>query len=193
MTETSPPIRILAVAGSLRRNSYNHRLLKAAALATPVTMTVEVHDTIADIPLFDEDREAAEGGRPTGVDRLSAAIAAADGLLLATPEYNQSLPGVLKNTVDWLSRSSAHGSVLAGKPVAITGATVGPWGTRYAQAQLRHALTAVGALTMPAPQLFVADAANWLDLPVGTSDGPAELRLRSFLQSFQDWIRRLGV
>ena len=123
-------------------------------------MELMVYDTIADVPLFNEDLEAS-GDAPDGVRRLRESIAAADGLLIATPEYNQSLPGMLKNTIDWLSRPDARGAeVLEGKPVAIVGATTGAWGTRLAQSQLRHALAATGARTLPAPMLFIRDAAQ---------------------------------
>ncbi|WP_049469940.1 NADPH-dependent FMN reductase, partial [Stenotrophomonas maltophilia] len=99
MSDTPPPLNILAFAGSLRSNSYNRRLVRAAAGAAPAGLLLTVHDTIADIPLFDEDLEAADPAGPAGVKRLRAAIASADGVLIATPEYSQSLPGVLKNTL----------------------------------------------------------------------------------------------
>lgn len=191
MAYPATSIHVLAVAGSLRRDSYNRQLLNAAAQMAPPQMILKVHDTIADIPMFDEDLEATGERGLGGVARLREAIAAADAILIATPEYNQSLPAVLKNTIDWLSRSGAAGPAFAGKPVAITGATVGPWGTRLAQAQLRHALTAVGALTMPTPQLFIADAPRSFDVRQGTLDGSMELRLSNFLLAFEKWIRRL--
>src|ERR1041385_5528316 len=98
------PYRILALPGSLRRNGYNRRLLEAAARVAPAVLTLQVYAALADIPLFDEDLEVATHGGPDSVRLLRSAVAAADGILIATPEYNQSLPGVLKNAIDWLSR-----------------------------------------------------------------------------------------
>lgn len=151
-----------------------------------------MHDTIADIPLFDEDLEAADPAGPAGVKRLRAAIAAADGVLIATPEYSQSLPGVLKNTLDWLSRDDAeYRTVLSAKPVAIIGATPGRWGTKLAQSQLRHTLTAMGALTMASPQLYVAEAAAAYDDDAEDFDAATRKRLQRFLEGFQSWVQLL--
>ncbi|MGE7139617.1 NADPH-dependent FMN reductase [Luteibacter sp. NPDC031894] len=193
MSEPQAPLRILAFAGSLRRNSHNGRLLDTAAQIAPPGMVLTVHDTIADVPLFDEDVEASTPS-PDGVTRLRIAVAAADGVLIATPEYNQSLPGVLKNTLDWLSRDDAElGEVLSGKPVAIFGATPGKWGTRLAQSQLRHALAAMGALTMPAPQLYMAEIASSYDAASDTFDAATRKRLLAFLEGFEAWVgKRLG-
>lgn len=182
-------IRVLALAGSLRRESHNRRLLEAAAELAPSGMSVTLHDTIADVPLFDEDLEALGGEGPEGVRRLRAAVAAADGLLIGTPEYNQSLPGVLKNAIDWLSRADASGAeVLEAKPVAIVGATTGAWGTRLAQAQLRQALAATGSRTLPAPMLFVRHAADAFDGDAGRYDDATREKLRAVLDAFRDWI-----
>lgn len=192
MSDTPPPLNILAFAGSLRSNSYNRRLVRAAAGAAPAGLLLTVHDTIADIPLFDEDLEAADPAGPAGVKRLRAAIASADGVLIATPEYSQSLPGVLKNTLDWLSRDDAeYRMVLSAKPVAIIGATPGHWGTKLAQSQLRHTLTAMGALTMASPQLYVAEAAAAYDDDAGDFDAATRKRLQRFLEGFQRWVQLL--
>ncbi|WP_459047761.1 NADPH-dependent FMN reductase [Stenotrophomonas sp. PSU_St99] len=192
MSDTPPPLNILAFAGSLRGNSYNRRLVRAAASAAPAGLLLTVHDTIADVPLFDEDLEAADPAGPAGVKRLRAAIAAADGVLIATPEYSQSLPGVLKNTLDWLSRDDAeYRTVLSAKPVAIIGATPGRWGTKLAQSQLRHTLTAMGALTMASPQLYVAEAAAAYDNDAEDFDAAVRKRLQRFLEGFQSWVHLL--
>lgn len=111
----------------------------------------------------------------------------ADGLLLATPEYNQSVPGVMKNVVDWLSRPDDAGA-LVDKPVAIVGATTGPWGTRYAQKELRHALTATGAIVMPQPMFFLPRAEDALDTSGSLIDPEAARRLALLLRSFRRWI-----
>lgn len=113
---------------------------------------------------------------------------AADGLLIATPEYNQSLPGVLKNVIDWLSRSdSAQG--LAGKPVAVIGATTGPWGTRLAQAQLRQILIACQSLLLPGPALFVHAARGAFDEAGRLIDSEIRDRLGGVVDGLVEWIR----
>jgi chromate reductase len=118
-------------------------------------LAIRVHDGIGSLPLFSEDVERANDAGLEPVIRLREAVAIADGLLIATPEYNWSIPGVLKNAIDWLSRSSPE-AVLTGKPIAIVGASVGPWGTRQAQSVLRHTLAATESFVMPAPTLVRA-------------------------------------
>ena len=188
-----PVRRVLALAGSLRRASWNRHLLHAAALQAPAGMQVDVHDELAAVPLFDEDLEALDPAGPAGVQALRAAVAAADGVVIATPEYNQAIPGVLKNALDWLSRESPAGEVLAGKPVAVLGASSGPWGTRLAQASVRQVLHTCGALVMPAPSLFVARAAERFDAQGGLTDTATLQSLQSFLLAFEAWIERLAA
>jgi chromate reductase len=183
--------QVLALAGSLRRDSLNRRLVAAAAAAAPSSMRVDVFDAVGSIPLFDEDLEAAVREGPGGVASLRGRVGAADGLLIATPEYNQSIPAVTKNLVDWLSRPDDR-SVLAGKPVAIIGATTGPWGTRYAQKELRHALTAAGALVLPQPMLFVPRAESAF-AGGRLSDPVVERRLGELLAAFARWIELFGA
>lgn len=181
-------MRMLGIAGSLRRDSFNRRLLAAAAARTPGDLSMSIYGELGSIPLFNEDLEADGGPEP--VTRLRAAITRSDALLIATPEYNQSLPGVVKNLVDWLSRGEPE--VLAGKPVAILGVTAGPWGTRLAQAALRQTLTACGALIMPQPQFYLADAGHVFAAEGDVEDERVGARLAGFLVSFNDWIRRTG-
>lgn len=183
------PYRILALPGSLRRNGYNRRLLEAAARVAPTGLQIEVYTALADIPLFDEDLEGATHGGPDGVRLLRSAVAAADGILIATPEYNQSLPGVLKNVIDWLSRPTPD-EPLAGKPIAITGASAGRWGTRLAQAALRQVLAATESQVMPAPMLFVRDAAQLFDGGNGLGDVATLQSLQALLQAFWRWIEQ---
>lgn len=147
-------------------------------------MCIRLHDELHAIPLFNEDVELA--GDPESVARLRAEVAAADGLLIATPEYNWSIPGVLKNAIDWLSRPPAE--VLIGKPVAIIGATAGRWGTRLAQAALRQVLTATESIVMPAPAMFVRDAAAVFAEDGRLIDAPTLTQLDAVLAAFVRWI-----
>lgn len=184
--------RILALPGSLRRNGYNRRLLQAAASCAPAGLHVDVYDALSAVPLFDEDLEAAIHGGPDGVAHLRAAIGIADGLLIATPEYNQSIPGVLKNAIDWLSRPAPEEALL-GKPIAIMGATSGRWGTRLAQAALRQTLSATGAVVMPAPTLFIANAESQLCADGELRDAAMLTTLRAFMNGFADWLDRVDT
>ena len=188
MSHCASPFRILALPGSLRRGGFNRRLLETAAAIAPPALRIEVGD-LAEVPLFDEDLEKETGGGPPGVRRLRERIAAADALLIATPEYNQALPGVLKNALDWLSRESPD-AVLAGKPAAIVGVTSGRWGTRLAQADLRRVLTATGSLPMPAPNLFLAEAERAFDEDQ-LADSRQRDALSGLLQAFVRWIARV--
>lgn len=177
---------IIAIAGSLRRDSLNRRLLEAAPALAPPSLSIRIHD-LGDIPLFNEDLEVGEG--PQGVARLREAVAGSAGLLIATPEYNQSLPGVTKNVIDWLSRGDP--CVLSDLPVGLLGATSGPWGTRIAQSVLRHTLAACGALTMPTPQFYLAGAAG-LFVDGAPSDPQLRGRIESFLAAFARWTEAVG-
>lgn len=176
-----PLVALLGIPGSLRRDSLNKRLLDAARVRVPEATTLTLYDGLADVPVFDEDREAA--GTPAAVAHLKDAVARADGLLIATPEYNQSIPGGLKNAIDWLSRFEPP--VLDGKPVAVMGASAGPWGTRLAQAMLRHTLTACGALLLPAPQLYVRNAADAFDASGALRDERVARQLDALLRAFR--------
>ncbi len=177
---------VLGIAGSLRRGSYNRSLLRAAGELAPPGLTISVHEGLASIPPFDEDLEAATAGGPEAVQTLRGQIASADALLIATPEYNHSLPGVLKNAIDWVSRPGPH-EVLAGKPIAVIGASGGPWGTRLAQAALRQVLYATGSLVLPAPALFVANAKRLFDESGKLVDGSVRERLSSLLAALSSW------
>jgi chromate reductase, NAD(P)H dehydrogenase (quinone) len=147
-------MRLLGLAGSLRAGSYNRGLLRAAAELAPAGTVFEEHD-LRGLPFYDGDLEAA--GDPVSVIELKDAIRRADALVIATPEYNRGLPGLLKNAIDWASRP-ALASPLAGKPVAIMGATTGFAGTARAQQQLRDALEFPGALVLQQPEVLVSEA-----------------------------------
>jgi chromate reductase len=148
-------MRILGISGSLRRGSHNRKLLRAAAAALPPGVDLVEWDGLAGLPAFDEDEERTPA---EPVRAFLEEIASADALLIATPEYNASVPGALKNALDWASRPFPS-SVLRSKPSAVIGASTGPFGAVWAQAELRKALTASGA--------HVVDA----ELPVGTAAG----------------------
>jgi chromate reductase len=179
--------RVLGLAGSLRRGSYNRRLLDAAVELAPAPLVVVPYDDAVALPLFDEDLEGPEGG-PEAVQRLRRAVAGADALLIATPEYNQSLPGGLKNMLDWLSRP-APDEVLEGKPVSVIGASTGPWGTRLAQSSLRQVLHATGAHVLPGPALYLREAARMFDAAGHLVDEATRERLRTVLASLAGWLR----
>jgi chromate reductase, NAD(P)H dehydrogenase (quinone) len=140
-------MRVLAISGSLRRGSYNRRLLLAAADLVLDDVELELWDGLKALPPYDEDDDVQPA--PAAVARLRAAIAGADALLIATPEYNSSIPGQLKNALDWASRPIAT-SVLRGKPVAVVGASTGAFGAVWAQAELRKVLSATGARVVEA-------------------------------------------
>jgi chromate reductase, NAD(P)H dehydrogenase (quinone) len=147
-------MRLLGIAGSLRERSYNRALLRATAELMPPGVKLEEHD-LRGLPFYDGDVEAA--GEPTSVVELKDAIRRADGLVIATPEYNRGVPGGLKNAIDWASRP-ALASPLAGKPVAIMGASTGRGGTIRAQQQLRDALEFPRAIVLATPQVLVPEA-----------------------------------
>ena len=135
-------ITLLGISGSLRRQSYNSQLLLQLRELLPEGVELELWDGLKDVPPFDEDDEA--GPVPAAVSRMRDAIAGADAVLFSTPEYNHSVPGQLKNALDWASRPTAT-NVLRNKPVAVVGASKGAFGAVWAQADLRKVLAAAGA------------------------------------------------
>lgn len=179
---------VAGIVGSLRRGSYNRALLRAAIEAAPSELDIQIVEII-DVPLYNQDVE--DEGLPTSVVTLKRAVEEADGLLIATPEYNQSMSGVIKNTIDWLSRPPKPQS-LDGKPVAVMGATPGMWGTRAAQYHLRQSLVGVNALTMPQPMMLVRGAASVFDEDLALVDEKTEAHLRKFLAAFAAWIGKVG-
>jgi chromate reductase, NAD(P)H dehydrogenase (quinone) len=184
----APPTRhgfvVLGIAGSLRRASFNRALLRAAQELAPPTLRITSRE-IDDIPLFNADVE--EAGVPAPVTALRAAVQAADAILVATPEYNHGVPGVLKNTVDWLSRPTGA-SVLARKPAAIMGASPGVVGTARAQSQLRQAFLFTNTYAMMQPEVLVGRAREKFDAAGRLADEPTRAFLVKFLQAFATWI-----
>jgi chromate reductase len=181
------PLTVLGIAGSLRRDSFNRGLIEAACDSAPDAVTVIPFD-LAPIPLYNADLE--EGGDPGPVSALKEAIRGADALLIATPEYNQGTPGVLKNALDWASRQ-AEEPVLRGKPVAIMGASPGMTGTARSQVQLRQTLAATGALVMVAPQVHVAGSRGKFDEDGRLSDDPTREYIERLLGELKEWVLRL--
>jgi len=135
-------MKVLGISGSLRSGSYNRQLLRAAEELLPAEVEYVVYDGLKDVPPFDEDDDFEPA--PAAVTALRRAIGEADAVLIATPEYNSSVPGVLKNALDWVSRPIAT-NTLRNKPVAVVGASTGAFGAVWAQAELRKVLAAIGA------------------------------------------------
>jgi len=181
-------LRVLGIATSLRQGSFNAALLDAMAVRAPAGLEVTIHRDLTSIPVFNEDLE--DGAGPPAVLELRAAVAASQGLIIVTPEYNQSIPGATKNLVDWLSRGDER--VLDGRAVAIAGATPGPWGTRLAQATLRHTLTACGSLVMPLPQIYVRSAADMFGPDRALRDERLDASLRKFMLAFAGWMEKVA-
>jgi len=183
--------RIIGVSGSLRRGSFNSMLLRAAVAAAPAGTTIEVA-AIRGIPLYDGDVEA-ESGLPEAVARLKEQIAGADGLLLVTPEYNNGMPGVLKNAIDWLSRPAADiARVFGARPVGIMGATPGPGGTSLSQAAWLPVLRALGTLPWFGGRVLVSRAGQVFD-PEGHMQDPAVRgQVEKYVAGFARFVERFG-
>ncbi|MFJ8695836.1 NAD(P)H-dependent oxidoreductase [Streptomyces roseolilacinus] len=145
--------RILALVGSLRAGSHNRQLAEAAAALAPEGVTVELYEGLADVPFYNEDIDT-EAGAPESAARLRAAVAEADALLLFTPEYNGTMPAVLKNAIDWLSRPYGAG-VLKEKPVAVIGTAFGQYGGVWAQTEARKALGVAGGRVLEGVELAI--------------------------------------
>ncbi|MGN6391032.1 MAG: NADPH-dependent FMN reductase [Gemmatimonadales bacterium] len=178
--------RVVAFAGSLRRDSYNRALVAAAAALAPNGMTVQTIE-IGGLPFFDADLEAQ--GDPEAVIAFKSALRAADGVLIATPEYNDGIPGVLTNALDWASRLPGR-SPLVGKPVALMGASPSQVGTARAQLHLRQILGHVHARVLPPPELLVATAHERFDDALQLKDERTRAVLANVLERFSRWIAR---
>ena len=175
-------LKVLGFAGSLRRDSLNKALLTAARELAPESMEIEAFD-LGPIPLYDEDLRQA--GLPEAVAAFREAIAAADAALIATPEYNYSFSGVVKNAVDWASRPPDQ--PFAGKPVAITGTSPGGLGTARAQYHLRQCFVFLDGRVMNRPELLLRDARQIFDDDGRLADPEARGRLAAFLAAFGDF------
>lgn len=181
-------LKLLGISGSLRRASYNSSLLRAATRLMPPEATLEVA-SIRGIPLYDGDVEAQ--GIPPAVAQLKEAVVAAAGVLLVTPEYNNSLPGVFKNAIDWLSRPSSDiKRVFAGRPFAVIGASPGGFGTTLSQAAWLPVLRTLGAQFWSGGRLQVPRAGSVFDADGKLKDSGVEEQLQNFLAGYTAFVRR---
>ena len=178
---------IVGLSGSLRRGSYNSALLHAAAASMPAGATLAI-ETIQGIPLYDGDVEAAQG-LPPDVAALKEAIVAADGLLLVTPEYNNGIPGVFKNTIDWLSRPTpGMPDVFRNRPVAVIGASPGGFGTVMGQAHWLPVLRTLGAQHWSGGRLMVSRAGSVFGADGALQDEAIARQLSDFVQGFAQFV-----
>jgi chromate reductase, NAD(P)H dehydrogenase (quinone) len=178
-------MKILGVSGSLRNGSYNTRLLEAARELLPAGVELELYDGLKAVPPYDEDDDVQPA--PPAVARFRDAIAGADALLFATPEYNSSVPGQLKNALDWASRPLAT-NVLRNKPVAVVGASKGAFGAVWAQAELRKTLAASGARVVDG-EVAVGHAHNRFDEQGRLTDENLREELGEVLATLADAAR----
>jgi len=179
---------IIGVSGSLRRGSFNSSLLRAAAALMPSGVELRI-GSIAGIPLYNGDTETSEG-IPASVAELKSAIVAANGLLLATPEYNNSIPGVMKNAIDWLSRPPSDvKTVFGGKPVAIMGASPGGFGTILSQNAWLPVLRTLGTKPWFGGRLMVSRAEAVFDEQGKIKDDAVKKQLEKFLQGFTAFVQ----
>ena len=182
-------VKLVGISGSLRKGSFNSAVLRVAAELVPAGSELVI-ESIAGIPLYDADDEAASG-IPAPVTRLKDAIAAADGLLLVSPEYNNSIPGVTKNAVDWLSRPPADiGRVFGGKPVAIAGASPGGFGTILAQNAWLPVFRTLGAQLWSGGRLMVSRAGSVIDAQGNITDAATRDAIGKFVKGYVEYVAR---
>jgi chromate reductase len=179
-------LRFLGISGSLRAASFNTATLRAAGELAPEGVTIELAG-IGDIPLYDDDARAA--GMPQSVVALQAAIAAADAVIIATPEYNYSIPGVLKNAIDWISRTDPQ--PFRNKPVGIIGASAGAIGTARAQYDLRKVFVFLDAHVLNRPEIMIGAAHTRFDVTGRLTDEATRAFLKTMLEALREWTLRL--
>jgi len=180
-------LKVLGISGSLRKGSYNAMALRAAQKLAPQGITVEIAD-ISTIPMYNDDVRVA--GEPAEVAALKAKIRAADAVLLVTPEYNFSIPGVLKNTLDWMSRPPEP--PFDGKVVGIMGASPGPVGTARVQYDLRKVLVFMNAFTVNKPEVFISSCASKFDAQGNLTDEATGKFIGDLLVAMQSLKKRVG-
>ena len=179
-------MNVIGISGSLRKGSFNTAALRAAQGLAPEGMTIERAE-IGDLPLYNDDVRAA--GFPPPAERLRAQIAAADAILLVTPEYNYSISGVLKNAIDWASRPPNQ--PFEAKPAAIMGASPGLFGSARAQYHLRQMLIFLNAMPVNRPEVMIGQAQNKFDADGNLTDEPTREFIRKLLVALRDWTERL--
>lgn len=180
-------MKVLGISGSLRKGSFNTLALRAAQKLAPAGMSIEIAD-ISQVPLYNDDVRAQ--GFPEAVQKLKDRVRAADAVLLVTPEYNFSIPGVLKNTLDWLSRPPEP--PFDGKPVAIMGASPGVVGTARVQYHLRQVLVFMNTFTLNKPEVFINQAAGKFSAEGELTDAPTAKIIGELLVSLQQLKERIG-
>lgn len=183
--DSAVPVTVCGIVGSLRAGSWNAKLMQAAMSLAPPDLDIRPTSQLAGIPLFNED---LVGSEPDGVLALKAEIAASDALLIATPEYNGGVPGVLKNALDWVSLPLGH-SVLQRKPVAIMGASPGRLGTARSQLDLRTTFIFSQSPVIPGPEVIVTGAAEKFDDNGELTDEYAIMRVSGMLDSLRTYCR----
>lgn len=181
-------VKILGIAGSLRKQSFNRAALRAAQKLAPHGATVETFD-LDGIPLYNQDQDA---NPPARVAEFKRKIREADAILFVTPEYNYSVPGVLKNAIDCASRPYGD-SAWAGKPVAIMGATVGTLGTARAQYHLRQMFVFLNMPALNQPEVMITEASKKFDAEGNCTDEATGTRIAKLLEALVEWTRRLGA
>jgi chromate reductase len=181
-------MKVLGFAGSLRKGSFNKALLRAAVEVAPASMDIEIFD-LEGIPLFNQDYETQP---PEKVAEFKARIRAADALLIATPEANYTVPGVLRNAMDWASRPYGD-SAFDGKPLAIMGASVGMIATARAQYHLRQTCVFLNMYPLNQPEVMVPFAQDKIDEKGRLVDEPTRKRIGELLESLMAWTRRLSA
>jgi chromate reductase len=180
------PVLILGIAGSLRPASYNRAALRAATQLVPEGATLEIIG-LDGIPAFNETEER---NPPATVSAFKERIGAANAILIATPEYNSSIPGVLKNAIDWASRPHGY-SAWSGKPAAIMGASLGALGTARAQSHLRQIFVYLNMLLINQPEVLIGNAAERFDRQGNLTDQTTKDFIIQLLQNLVNWTRRL--
>ena len=182
------PIRILGIAGSLRRDSYNRSALRAAAQLAPEGVKVDIFE-LDGVPGFNQDDEQ---NPPAAVIDLKRRIREADAILIVTPEYNYSIPGVLKNAIDWASRPYGD-SAWDGKPVAIMGASIGNIATARAQYHLRQIFVFLNMHAINQPEVMIGNAAERFDAEGNLTDETTKQYIRRLLDALAEWTERIRV
>jgi chromate reductase len=180
------PVRILGIAGSLRRESYNRAALRAATKLLPEGAMLDVFE-LDGIPGFNQDDEQ---NPPEKVVELKRRVREADAILFVTPEYNYSVPGVLKNAIDWASRPYGE-SAWSGKPAAIMGASIGATGTARAQYHLRQMMVFLNMFPLNQPEVMIGNAADRFDAEGNLTDGTTKDYIRKLLEALVEWTSRI--